>query len=49
MGAKAQEATPESATAAGRQAIGAARERPVPAAIAGAFVAGFAIAWLLRR
>jgi hypothetical protein len=46
---KAQEATPESAGAGVEQARQFAQQNPVPLAIAGAFVAGFAVAKLLSR
>jgi hypothetical protein len=49
VSSKAQELTPDSAGAAGQRAAGAARENPVPIAVAGAFVAGFVVAWILRR
>jgi archaellum component FlaD/FlaE len=44
-----QEAMPESASAGAQHAVGAVRENPTPAAIAGAFVAGVVVAWWLRR
>src|SRR5688572_15089083 len=46
---RAQEATPESAAAGAQQAQQFAKENPVPLAIAGAFLAGFALAKLLSR
>jgi ElaB/YqjD/DUF883 family membrane-anchored ribosome-binding protein len=46
---RAQEATPESAAAGAQQAQQFAKENPVPLAIAGAFLAGFALARLLSR
>jgi hypothetical protein len=49
LAGKAQEATPESAAAGAQQARRFAQENPVPLAIAGAFVAGFAVAKLLSR
>ena len=49
IGQKTREATPESAGAAAQQVAGAAKENPVPMAIAGAFAAGFVVGWILRR
>jgi hypothetical protein len=49
LGTKAGEATPESASAGMQQAQQLARENPVPLAIAGAFIAGFAVAKLRSR
>jgi hypothetical protein len=49
LGSKAQQATPDSAASAGRQALDTARENPVPVAIAGAFLAGFVLARTLGR
>jgi ElaB/YqjD/DUF883 family membrane-anchored ribosome-binding protein len=46
---KAKQAAPESAEAAAQQAQQFAQENPVPLAIAGAFIAGFAVAKLLSR
>ncbi|MGZ8665875.1 MAG: DUF3618 domain-containing protein [Solirubrobacterales bacterium] len=46
---KAGEATPESTSAGAQRAQQLAKENPVPLAIAGAFVAGFAISRLLSR
>jgi ElaB/YqjD/DUF883 family membrane-anchored ribosome-binding protein len=46
---KAQQATPESVGSAAQQAQQFAQENPVPLAIGGAFVAGFALAKLLSR
>jgi chromosome segregation ATPase len=41
--AKATAAAPESANAGAQQAMGAAKQNPLPVAAAGAFVAGFVI------
>ena len=46
---KAKEATPDSAGAGAQQVAGAAQENPVPIAIAGAFVAGVLVGWILSR
>lgn len=49
LASKAKQAAPDSAGAAAQQAQQFAREKPVPLAIAGAFVAGFVLAKLLSR
>jgi hypothetical protein len=46
---KAREAAPESAAAGAQQAQQFAKENPVPLAVAGAFIAGFALGKLLSR
>ncbi len=46
---KAKEAAPESVGAGAQQAVTAAQENPVPAAIAGAFAAGVLVGWILSR
>lgn len=46
---RAQEAAPESATAAATQARQVARDNPVEAATIGALLFGFVIGWLIAR
>ena len=46
---KARQTAPESAAAGAQQAQEFARENPVPLALVGAFVAGFALAKLISR
>jgi F0F1-type ATP synthase assembly protein I len=47
--AKAKDATPESASAGAGQVASVAEENPVPVALAGAFVAGLVVGWILSR
>ncbi len=47
--ARAKEAAPESVGSGAQQLAAAARENPVPAAIAGAFAVGVVIGWVLKR
>ena len=49
FGAKAGDAVPESAAAGAQQVQQFAKDNPVPLAIAGAFIAGFAVAKLHSR
>ena len=49
LAGKAKEAAPESTGAGVQQAQQLAQENPVPLAIAGAFIAGFALGKLLSR
>ena len=46
---KLRQTTPESASAGASQVASAARENPMPVAVAGAFVAGVLVGWLLGR
>jgi Protein of unknown function (DUF3618) len=46
---RAREGTPESAGAGVQQITATVQEKPLPFAVAGAFVAGMLVAWLLGR
>lgn len=48
IGDSAKQATPESASAGAQQAAAAVRENPEYAALAGAFLAGVFVGWLVR-
>lgn len=47
--AKAKQATPESATAGAQQLTSTVQDKPLPFAVAVAFVIGLGIGWLLGR
>jgi Skp family chaperone for outer membrane proteins len=47
--AKAKEAAPDSAGSGAQQVTTMAQENPVPVALAGAFVAGALVSWILSR
>jgi ElaB/YqjD/DUF883 family membrane-anchored ribosome-binding protein len=49
FGARAREATPASAGAGVQQVAATVRREPLPVAVAGAFVAGLLVGWLLGR
>jgi ElaB/YqjD/DUF883 family membrane-anchored ribosome-binding protein len=49
LASKAKEVAPDSAGAGAQQMAGIAQENPVPLAIAGAFVAGVIVGWILGR
>jgi ElaB/YqjD/DUF883 family membrane-anchored ribosome-binding protein len=46
---KAKDASPDSAGAGAEQVTTVAKQNPIPIAIAGAFVVGLLIGWILRR
>lgn len=46
---QAQDATPESVGAGASQAASVAQENPVPLALAGAFLGGVVVGWILSR
>jgi ElaB/YqjD/DUF883 family membrane-anchored ribosome-binding protein len=49
FGAKAKDATPETAGAGASQVASVAQENPVPVAIGAAFLAGVIVGWILTR
>jgi ElaB/YqjD/DUF883 family membrane-anchored ribosome-binding protein len=48
LGDRLREATPDQAQAAASQTVEHARERPLPFAVGGALVLGFALGWLIQ-